>query len=256
MDTWLAIDGTNWIHALWHALRGHGVIDGFLRRAEILAAHVKATRVLIALDRRSFRHDLRPTYKAGRPERDPGLQAILDTAADKLSDAGQPVYQDGYEADDCLATAAAVAVASFCRCRLATADKDVWQCLVDGRVSVLRKFVTRGNDATGCVWQTARELEIAEDTCGLRPSSWVDYQCLVGESGDNVPGCPGWGPVTARRGLANAGSIDAMVRDPWAIHCSKSQQTKLLAWARTTYPQTKELLTLRTDVPAVLDAVR
>lgn len=257
MDTWLAIDGTNWIHALWHALRGSGVFEGFRRRAELLAAHVHATRVLIALDRRSFRHELATTYKAGRKPRDAGLQDLIERAADQLGDAGQPVYQDGFEADDCLATAAAAAIAAGCRCVLATADKDVWQCLVEGRVSALRSFATRGSDVVDCRWQTAGELEIAEDTCGLRPTCWADYQCLVGESGDNVPGCPGWGAVTSRKALAGGGSIDKMLRDPWSVSCSTKQRDALLKWAKDGGLQlARQLITLRTDVPAILDAVK
>jgi DNA polymerase-1 len=258
-DVWLGIDGTNWVHALWHALRGVDVLTHVARRARILTAYTRASRVLICFDRRSFRHDLYVGYKANRAAKEQTLRQLLDDAPAALASAGQqPVYQDGYEADDCLATLAAAAFGAGCKCVLATADKDLWQCLREGWVSVLRSFGTHGSELICPEWQTALELEIAPKTLGLKPSCWADYQCLVGESGDNVPGCPGWGEQTARRGLANAGSIEAMLRDPWAIHCSKSQLTKLQNWARADngLKLTRQLITLRTDVPAVLDAVR
>ena len=105
-------------------------------------------------------------------------------------------------------------------------------------------------------WQTARELEIAEKTLGLRPSCWADYQCLVGEPGDNVSGCPGWGEKTAARLLAKAGNIASMLRDPWALNCTRSQLTSLQNWAKAGMETALRLVTLKRDCPAVLDALR
>lgn len=251
----LAIDGTNWVHALYHALRGVDVLAHLCRRVRILAEYTHASTVLVCFDRRSFRHELLPTYKANRKPKDAALERLLAEAPAAVCEAGQPVYQDGYEADDCLATAAAAAVAGGGKCVLASADHDLWQCLVDGRVSCLRQFKTHGTEVVAPQWQTARELEIDEQTLGLRPSCWVDYQALVGESGDNVPGCPGWGKETARKALAKAGSIEAMLQNPWAVSCNKSQVAKLQAWAKRDMAMARRLLTLCTDVPAVSDAM-
>lgn len=259
MDVWLGIDGTNWVHALWHALRGVDVLEHVARRARILAQYTRATRVLICFDRRSFRHDLYAGYKAHRAAKEETLRQLLDQAPAEMANAGQqPVYQDGFEADDCLATLAAAAVAAGNKCVIASPDKDLWQCLRENRVSVLRQFGTHGTNVIAPEWQTARELEIAEKTLGLRPSCWADYQCLVGEPGDNVAGCPGWGEQTSRAALANAGSIEAMLANPWAIRCTKSQLTKLQNWSKapTGLRLTRQLVTLRADVQAVLDALR
>jgi DNA polymerase-1 len=252
---WLGIDGTNWVHALYHALRGREVLDNFCRRARVLSAHTQASVVLICFDRRSFRHELSPAYKANRVPKEDVLRRLLAEAPDRMGDAGQSVYQDGFEADDCLATLAAIAVASGAKCILASPDRDLWQCLVDGRVSVLRKFATAGVAVSKPEWMTARELEISEKYNGLKPSSWADYQALVGESGDNVNGCPGWGEQTARGALAKSGSIEAMLQNPWGVPCSKSQLAKLQAWARDGMSLARRLVTLCTDVPAVRDAI-
>lgn len=257
---WLGIDGTNWVHALYHAFRGVDVLEHVRRRVRILTQYTRASCVVVCFDRRSFRHDLWPAYKANRKPKDETLQRLLAESPAAVADAGQAVYQDGYEADDCLATLAAVAVDSGAKAIIASPDKDLWQCLVEGRVSVLRAFKTHGTEILDPVWQTARELEIAEATLGLRPACWVDYQALVGEAGDNVPGCPGWGPQTAKRALVKAGSITAMLSDPWAIHChcTRSQLTKLQAWAKseTGLSLSRSLVKLVTDVGAVQDALR
>lgn len=259
MDVWLGIDGTNWVHALYHALRGQNVLEHVARRVKILADYTRASRVLICFDRRSFRHDLYAGYKANRAAQPESLRQLLAEALQAIAtDAGQVVYQDGYEADDCLATLAEVAVASGRKCVLASPDKDLWQCLRDGRVSVLRRFGTHGAEVLDPEWQTERELAIAEKTKDLRPSNWADFQALVGERGDNVAGCPGWGVAVSRRGLANAGSIEAMLRDPWEVKCTRKQLTTLQNWAKASsgWPSIRQCVTLRTDVPAIIDAVR
>lgn len=257
MSVWLGIDGTNWIHQLFHALRGVDVVSHARRRVKILADYTRAAVVLVCFDRRSFRHDLSGQYKSSRRDKEPRLRELLSIAESEIADVGQPVFQEGFEADDCLATLADVAVASGVKAILASGDKDIWQCLRDGRVSVLRNFGTHGTAICHTDWQTERDLAIAEKTLGLEPSCWADYQSLVGERGDDIPGCPGWGPETSRRGLAKFGSIEAMLRDPWSVHCSKRQMTQLQAWAKadTGLQLTRQLVTLRTDVEAVREAI-
>lgn len=258
MDVWLGIDGTNWVHALYHALRGRDVLQHLCRRARILADHLQASVTLICFDCRSFRHGLSPSYKANRLGKEEALLRLLAEAPDRVAAAGQPVYQEGFEADDCLATLAAIARCSQAKCVLASADKDLFQCLVDGRVGVLRKFETAGAEVVkpSLEWMTARELEISEKYNGLRPACWADYQALVGEPGDNVLGCPSWGEKTARRALGNAGSIAAMLKDPWAVNCTGKQMALLQAWAKSgAMKLALDLVTLRTDVAAVRDAI-
>jgi len=252
---WLAVDGTNWIHQLWHALGGQDVLQVAVARCRALAAHTKASMVLVAFDRRSFRHDRVPTYKANRAAKDPALQAILDSAPSAFSDVGQPVYQDGYEADDCLATAAAIAVASERRCVLMSPDKDLWQCLIPGRVSVLRAFSTRRGEIADPRWWTADDLRLWKGY-GLEPAQWADYQAVVGETGDNVAGCQAWGEKTAARAIAKHGSLAAMLKNPWEISCTNKQLVLLQAWAKSGAMElARDLVTLRTDVPAVRDAL-
>jgi hypothetical protein len=78
----LAIDGTNWIHQLWHASDGKDVRITFLVWLRAVAEHVRPSSTVVCFDRRSFRHDLSPAYKASRPEKPAGLLASL-AAADR-----------------------------------------------------------------------------------------------------------------------------------------------------------------------------
>lgn len=262
---WLGIDGTNWCHAIWHAMGPSRTLDGMLRvfsqRIQTLTNpdnKIFPTAVLVAFDRRSFRHDLLPEYKAHRAKKDPDLETFLEKAPAQCVPHAQPVYQDGYEADDLLATLAALAVTGGARAILATPDKDLWQCLVAGRVSVLRSFETSAGKLTAPAWFTAGDLWKwpTKEPYHLQPAQWADFQALVGESGDNVPGCPGWGEKTSARNLAKIGSIAAMLRDPWAVNCSHKQLASLQTWAKHEMPTILDCVRLRTDVSAVRDALR
>lgn len=260
----LGIDGTNWVHALWHVYGSDRLIAVGRDRLRILAAACGTSDVYVCWDRRSFRHDLLASYKSSRPPREPGLTEILKRAEIELTDDGKlatPIYQDGYEADDLLATFAAIAAGRGVKCYLASADKDLWQCLVADQVLILRSFNTSNGEITDRQWMTAAALAKwpgkDKGEYGLRPSQWTDYQALVGESGDDVPGCPGWGEKTAAKALAKAGSLADMLGNPWNVPCSKSQQAKLQTWAKSgLMALTLKLVTLARDAPAAMDAMR
>jgi DNA polymerase-1 len=253
---WLGVDGTNWVHALYHALAGRNVLETLCRRVTALAEYSHASVVLVCFDRRSFRHEEFAGYKSSRPPAPDQLRKLLADAAAAVATVAQPVAEDGYEADDLLSTLASLAMHSEVRCMLASPDKDLYQCLVTGRISLVRSFKTDRGALTKPDVMTASRLESDAKTIGLKPWMWPDYQALVGESGDDVPGCRGWGPQTARRALANAGSIDSMLKDPWAIHCTRSQLATLQRWAKTDLPLIRRLVTLRVDSAAVRDALR
>lgn len=255
-EIWLGIDGTNWVHALWHAMGGQHVLPAVLRRVRILGDHVQATRRLVAFDRRSFRHDLVDNYKANRKEKDAALVELLQAAEAAVAEVAVPVAEAGFEADDCLATLAAVGRQAQRRVVLASADKDLYQCLADGEVSLVRKLQTCGDRLTKAEWMTAWTLGEQSATAGLRPDQWADYQALVGESGDNVRGCEGWGPVTARAALLKCGSLDGMLANVWSVPCSQAQRDALLRWQTNGMDKARRLVRLCTQVATVAEALR
>lgn len=253
-QVWLGVDGSNWIHTLWHAMGGEGVLSALQQRITALSDYTKASQVLVMLDRPCFRQELLPSYKANRKPKEESLRKALDGAMDAIAPVAVPVYENSYEADDLLATFAKHAVSVKAKCILATSDKDVWQCLVPGQVSVLRKFTTSKGAKQS--WQTAATLESDDKTRGLTPDSWRDYQCLVGQPNDNIDGCPGWGEKTARAALATYKSIEAILANLESVECNKSQKAKIQEWAAKDLDLCRKLVTLRTDSTAVLDAMK
>jgi DNA polymerase I len=249
----LGIDATNWVHSLWHAQRGKGVITALLQRIECLITAIRPRHVVCCFDRRSFRHDRYPAYKATRKEKDCTLVQDLADAPAAVMDLATIATEDGYEADDCLASLAALGQRLGEKVVLASPDKDLLQCLVDGQVTILRSFV-RCSDGSfkEPVWQMADWLR---EKTKFSPQQWPDYQALCGDSGDNVPGCPGWGEVTSLAALQPAGSLAECFRNPWSLPITPRQQASLLKF-RGQAELMLELVTLRTDVSAVVDAIR
>lgn len=249
---WLGVDGTNWVHQLWHATGGKGTLAALANRLAALVAFLQPETTVVAFDRRSFRHDLLATYKAGRGERDESLNRELAAAPAICHRQALVAQQDGMEADDCLATFAAVGLAQGAQVVLASPDKDLRQCLVPGRVTVLKSFKTSGGTFAEPAWYTAADLGIEY---GLLPEQWPDYQILVGDKGDGIDGCPGWGEKTAAAVLAKVGTIEACYRQPFSLPCTARQRAQLQNY-RSRVPLVRQLVTLRTNVEAVYDALR
>lgn len=247
----LGIDGTAWVHQLWHAHGGRGVVPVLTRRTEALVSALSPSAVVACFDRRSFRHGLAPGYKAGRPDRDPQLDQDLAAAETAIADLATIAAEDGYEADDGLATLAYWARLAGQECVLASPDKDLRQCLA-GPVELLRSFALRGGELVRVEWYTAMSLY---DEYGLEPAQWIDYQMLVGDRGDAIAGCKGWGEKTAAAALAKCRTLEAMFHNPWSVPCTDRQRGALITW-RKDAPLARQLVTLRTDCAAVWDAMR
>lgn len=148
----------------------------------------QVTHLAIAFDNpiRSFRNDLFAGYKSDEGM-DPALRAQFDLAEDAARAVGVPVWSmKEYEADDALATGAALFLAQVDQVRILTPDKDLGQCLQGNRVvqvDVIRKRVL---DEAALM---ARR--------GIAPRSIPDYLALVGDEADGFPGLPGFGERTA-----------------------------------------------------------
>jgi 5'-3' exonuclease len=162
-----------------------------------------ATHVGVASDHiiESFRNDLWPGYKtsAGMP---PELLAQIPVMEGSLQELGVVCWaMVEWEADDALASAAAVAAAdpAVDQVVICTPDKDLGQCVVDARVVQL-------DHRKGIVFDEAAVTA----KFGVPPASIPDFLALVGDSADGYPGVPGWGAKSAAAVLARYGHLDAI----------------------------------------------
>lgn len=249
----LGVDATNWVHVSWHARGGRGVVQAVCDRLQALVDEMNPAAVVCCFDRRSFRHALVPGYKSGRKEKDASLVADLaavEKAVLQFKDA-TVAAEDGFEADDCLATLARWGRLANERTVIASPDKDLRQCL-GGPVILLRSFATEGGRPVKPDWYSHTRLF---DETGLHANQWVDYQALVGDRGDAIDGCKGWGEKTAAAALVKCGSLAEMFKNPWAVPCTDKQRGALIDF-RKRAPLVLDLVTLRTEVSAVWDAMR
>lgn len=255
MDVHL-IDGTYELFRYYFALPSHmaggrevaatrGVLGDVVRLLEDGATHVGvATDHVIE----SFRNDLWPDYKtsAGVPDELLEQFELVEIALRALGVVVWAMVER--EADDALASAASVCrddprVGSIV---IRTVDKDLAQCVVDGRVVQYdrRKDVTLDSAAVRAKF-------------GVPPGSIPDWLALVGDSADGFPGLPGWGAKSAATVLARYGSIESIPADAddWDVRPRGADKlASTLCDQRDLAMLFKDLATLRIE-PAVTEDV-
>jgi 5'-3' exonuclease len=204
-----------------------------------------ATHLGVATDHviESFRNALWPGYKTGEGI-DPVLHAQFGPLEEALGTLGVVVWpMVELEADDALASAAAVAAADprVGQVVICTPDKDLAQCVRGARVVQLDRRRREVRDEAGVV----RKF-------GVPPASIPDWLALVGDSADGYPGLPGWGAASAAAVLARyrhlehiparPGEWDVPVRGAARLAATLAEQRERALLFRT-------LATLRGDAP-------
>ncbi len=209
-DLVILVDSHSLIYQVFHALPAMtspqgvevGAAHGFLRDIANLLEQWKPDFLVCAFDvsDKTFRNDLYDQYKANREsmpdalrEQIPIIHRCLDTLAIPK------VSAPGFEADDIMATLAYQAEQQGARVLLVTSDKDCRQLITD-RVQMLN---VRKNELFG-------EPEL-KNVWGIRPDQVVDFQSLVGDSVDNVPGVPLIGPKAAQQLLEQFNTLDEVL---------------------------------------------
>ena len=202
-----------------------------------------ATHLGVATDHviESFRNDLWPGYKSGAGIA-PDLLGQFGLLEVALRAMGVKVWaMVDLEADDALASAAAVAADDDTveQVVICTPDKDLGQCVEDGRIVQLDRRKRLVLDEGGV---TAK--------FGVPPSSIPDYLALVGDSADGFPGLPGWGAKSAAAVLARYRTIEQIpdAGSLWEVSVrSGPALAATLAAHRDEAMLFKDLATLRVD---------
>ncbi len=203
------------------------------------------THVGVATDHvvESFRNALWPGYKTGEGM-DPVLYAQFDPLEEALTALGVAVWpMVEFEADDALATAAALAAdeARVTQVIVCSPDKDLAQCVRGDRVVQLDRRT-----------RELRDEAAVQRKFGVPPTSIPDWLALVGDSADGYPGLPGWGPRSAATVLARYQHLDHIPRVATEWDVSVRGSTRLaatLAEERERALLFRELATLRADAP-------
>ncbi|GJM26826.1 MAG: DNA polymerase I [Phycisphaerae bacterium] len=190
-------------------------------------------------DRTVFRCDIYPEYKAQRDPAPDDLHPQADRIVEIVQAMGIPVLrQEGYEADDLMATLAKRLAGDDLDVYLVSKDKDLEQVISD--------HVFLYDPGKNVVLDRKALLE----NKGYAPEQVIDIQTLSGDSVDNIPGVAGVGPKTAVKLINKYGTAQAVVEHADELTPKQSQNVKAFA---EHLPITRQLVTLLDDVDFEFD---
>lgn len=221
-------------------------ILGFVNTLEDVLKKQNPTHIGIAFDPAgpTFRHEAYPEYKAQREETPEAIREGVPIIKEIIRAYRIPILEvQGYEADDVIGTLATQAGEKGITTYMMTPDKDYGQ-LVDENVLMFRpKYGDKEFDVLG--------TEEVKAKFGLSdPKQVIDYLGLMGDSSDNIPGCPGVGEKTAQKLIAQFGSIESLLERTDEL---KGALRKKVEENREMIKFSKFLATIKTDVPITLD---
>jgi DNA polymerase-1 len=223
-----------------------GAVLGVTRMLQRLWKDQQPQHLAVAMDspKPTWRKEMYEPYKANRPSPPPDLVEQIPLVQQMVEAYRIPIMQlDGFEADDCIATAVARAREAGLRCVVVTGDKDLMQ-LVDEYTVVYDTMKDK-------VWGPPE----VEAKFGVPPSLVGDFLALTGDSSDNIPGVPSVGPKTATKLLQQYHSLTAILAAGSEIKGKLG--TKIVDHADQAR-LSRELVELRKDVTIdfSLDALR
>ena len=199
----------------------------------------------------SFRHEQYSGYKATREKLSEELQNDFDRGMERIEHILEayriPILTvDGYEADDVIGTLAIAGVKAGVNVVIVSGDKDFHQLV---RVGIWLLNPGRGGPAA--IDEHWIGVENGDERLGVPPDRVTDYLALVGDTSDNVPGVPGIGEKTARELIKTYGALETILEHRGEI--SGKRPRDALINHETNARLSKELVTIRTDVPISLD---
>ena len=260
MERLLLLDGNGLIYRGYYALieqplttsKGELVtaVFGFTNIVLRAIQDVQPDRVAIAFDlpARTFRHDRYAEYKATRTRMPDDMREQIPKVKQVVRAMGIPEYeQEGFEADDAIATLVGQAEALGFDTTILTGDLDMLQ-LVSEHTKLMVSL--RGGIANTVAYDLAK----IEERWGLRPDQMLDYKSLKGDPTDNIPGIPGVGEKTASKLIATWETLDALY-----AHIDEVVPEKLrlaLGEHRESVLESRELMRLVRDVDVTLDPTR
>ena len=215
---------------------------GFINTLEELLRKENPDFVAVAFDPPggTFRHEQFSEYKATRDETPEDIRWAVPVIKDFLTAYGiKMVEVPRYEADDVIGTLAHRGAKDGLEVVMVTPDKDYAQ-LVQPNVSMLRpQSGAKGYERLG-VEEVKTKFEVEN------PLQVIDLLGLMGDSADNIPGCPGVGAKTAVKLLADFGSIEGLLSHTDQL---KGALKKKVEENVQQIRESKILATIVTDVP-------
>ena len=244
------VDGSGYVFRAYHALppitrKSDGLqlnaVFGFCNMLWKLLRDMKEdekpSHLAVVLDKseKTFRTEMYPDYKAHRPDPPDDLKPQFKYIREAVHAFDLPcLEQDGFEADDLIATYVREAREAGATATIVSSDKDLMQ-LVNDRVVMFDAMKDK----------TIGRAEVIEKF-GVPPEKVIEVQSLIGDSTDNVPGVPGIGVKTAAQLIGEYGDLETLLKRANEIKQEKRRQS-LIEHAEAARIS-KKLVTLDTNV--------
>ncbi len=246
--TLLLVDGSSYLYRAFFAGGGDmsvTLLDGTVQKTgairiiinmlQSLRKDYPADYVVCVFDAKgpTFRDAIYPQYKAHRDPMPDDLRSQIGPIHEVVRYLGWPVLDvPGVEADDVIGTLAATASAQGIEVIVSSGDKDLAQ-LVNEHVTIIDTMNGKRRDLAG-----------VEAEFGVPARLMLDYQTLVGDTVDNVPGVSKVGPKTAVKWLQEYGSLQGVVDNAAHIKGVVGENLRAaLGWL----PTGRSILTIKTD---------
>ena len=217
-----------------------GMLTGFMNFISNIGKDFQTDYLVFALDSKgdTFRNEIYDQYKAHRPDVPEDLLAQLPVAIDLIEKMGfASAKKVGFEADDIIASLAFEARDKGLNVRIVSHDKDLYQLI--------------GKNIT--MFDPMKKKDVTSEQCfekyGVYPEQFTDYQSLLGDSADNVPGVKGVGAKTAEALIKQFGTLDDIYANIESIE--KPRWQKLLLESKELAYISKQLVTLHHDAHAL-----
>ena len=219
-------------------------IFGFVNTLQDLLKREQPSHIAVCFDPpggKTFRHESYEPYKANREKTPEGILVAVPYIKRILQAYRIPIFEiEGYEADDVIGTLSHEAEQQGFFTYMVTADKDFGQ-LVTPNIKI---FNPGKNEILG--------VDEINAKYGIQfPKQLIDILGLMGDTADNIPGCPGVGPKTAEKLIQQFGSIENLLEHTDELKGALQQKVVENA---DQIRMSKWLATIITDVPVALDA--
>lgn len=221
-------------------------IMGFVNTLEDVLKKENPSHIGIAFDPAgpTFRHEAFEQYKAQREETPEAIRLSVPIIKEIIQAYRIPILEvPGYEADDVIGTLATEAGRRGIPTYMMTPDKDYGQLVSDCVFMYRPKYGDHEFEVMGV---DAVKAKFNIDS----PAQVIDMLGLMGDTADNIPGCPGVGEKTAQKLIAQFGSIEEMLEHTDQLKGALKQKIEN---NREQILFSKFLATIKTDVPVALD---
>ena len=221
-------------------------ILGFVNTLEDILTNEKPTHIGVAFDPKggTFRHELYKEYKAQREETPEVIRESVPVIKQILEAYRIPVLEvAGFEADDVIGTLSKKADEKGITTYMMTPDKDYCQLVTERALIYRPRYGNNGYEIMG-------PAEVKQKYGLDSTLQVIDMLGLMGDSSDNIPGCPGIGEKTAVKLITEFGGIDGLLASTDKLKGALKEKVEnnvdQIKFSRL-------LATIRTDVPIELD---